>query len=206
MKILIPIQKIPHLIIFTFISFIASSCGSPKTVAEESAGNMNVIINEEIRRFDNKQPIHVESVFYNHHLKGLLNGYLKGDRIAKDQLENTLTPSEITLILNAEEIEHLLRQLDQPGKIPYTPFMANKKVVLEDLSGETSDNTGDRRRIRNMDKDRMLISTPVFTRNNEFAIVDVSKGRLNSMYTSINLYKRGENGFEFYKTLFGFME
>lgn len=85
--------------------------------------------------------------------------------------------------------------------------MGTKKVILEDLTIKKDRNYGQSaQRLKELDKDRMIISTPVFTRDREYAFVDVSKGRLNEMYTTINLYQKSGDQYVFYKTLFGYME
>jgi len=150
--------------------------------------------------------IHIESTYYNPHITGFLTAYSNGDRMATDQLKNTLTESEINKILNPDEIKNLLQQLNSPGKIPYTSFMDSHKVVLEDLHARGDEIIKDNKRLKNIDKDRMIISTPIYTRDKQFAMVDVSKGKLNSMYTTINLYQKVGDAYVFYKTLVGYME
>lgn len=203
----------PRKINFLFLAFtlmISSffiSCGTTTQVTDKNDNAVNQIIDEEVRKFSDAGIIHIESNFYNHNFKGILTAYDNGDRLAKMQLNNSLTEAEIKDLLNPEQIDWLLQQLEQAEKIPYTQFMGNKKVVLEDLTIKKDRNYGQSaQRLKELDKDRMIISTPVFTRDREYAFVDVSKGRLNEMYTTINLYQKSGDQYVFYKTLFGYME
>ena len=193
---------------FTLImSSFLSSCGTTTPVTDKIDNAVNQIIDEEVRKFSDATIIHIESNYYNHNFKGILTAYDNGDRLAKMQLNNSLTEAEIKDLLNPEQIDWLLQQLEQAEKIPYTQFMGNKKVVLEDLTIKKDRNYGQSaQRLKELDKDRMIISTPVFTRDREYAFVDVSKGRLNEMYTTINLYQKSGDQYVFYKTLFGYME
>ncbi|QED38282.1 hypothetical protein FK178_11405 [Antarcticibacterium arcticum] len=200
-------QSFSHLIIALIISSFSVSCGTTTPVIDRNDPAENQIVDEEVRKFSDAGIIHIESNFYNHNFKGILKAYNNGDRLAKMQLNNSLTEAEIKELLNPDQIEWLLQQLEQVDKVPYTPLMASKKVVLEDLTIKKDRNYGQsNQRLKELDKDRMIISTPVFTRNREYAFVDVSKGRLNGMYTTINLYQKSGDKFVFYKTLFGYME
>ena len=203
----------PRKINFLFLAFTLMmssfliSCGTTTPVTDKNDNAVNQIIDEEVRKFSDAGIIHIESNFYNHNFKGILTAYDNGDRLAKMQLNNSLTEAEIKDLLNPEQIDWLLQQLEQAEKIPYTQFMGNKKVVLEDLTIKKDRNYGQSaQRLKELDKDRMIISTPVFTRDREYAFVDVSKGRLNEMYTTINLYQKSGDQYVFYKTLFGYME
>ncbi len=199
-----PSHKKLNFSIFYFsiiIGLFFISCGTPKPVITEGNPAETQIINEEIKRFEDAQVIHLEDTFYNYHIKGILTAYVNGDRVAKDLIKNFLTESEMKVLLVPDEIEFLLQQLEPEKKVPYTRLMADKKIVLEELSSQDSN-----KKIKNLEKDRMLISTPIFTRNREYALVDVSKGSLNAIYTSINLYKRTDEGYVFDKTLIGYME
>ncbi len=191
-------------LIAIFTSFI--SCGTSTPVTTSAEAQEIQILDEEVRRFDNSGLKHIESTYYNPHIKGFLTAYSNGDRMATDQLKNTLTDSEINKILNPEEVKNLLEQLNTSSQVPFTSFMASQKVVLEDLHARGDKNIKDNKRLKDIDKDRMIISTPVFTRDKQFAMVDVSKGKLNSMYTTINLYQKEGDTYVFYKTLVGFME
>lgn len=188
------------------MTFTLFSCGSSTPVTTSAEPSDVQILNEEIRRFDNAGEIHIENTYYNPHIKAFLTAYSNGDRVATDQLKNTLTEPEISKILNEEEIKYLLKQLEAPSAVPYTSFMASHKVVLEDLHDRDDKNAKNNERIKNIDKDRMIISTPIYTRDKQYAMVDVSKGKLNSMYTTINLYQKEGDTYVFYKTLRGYME
>lgn len=197
---------------FLLLTLIASiftlvSCGSSTPVVATTAESVEAqILNEEIKRFENTGVIHIESTYYNPHIKGFLNAYSDGDRKATDQLKSILTVSEINKILNPDELEHLIQQLNDPGRVPTTSLMSSRKIVLEDLNSKGEKNVKNNQRLLNIDKDRMIISTPIFTRDKQFALIDVSKGRLNSMYTTINLYEREGDTYVFSKTLLGYME
>lgn len=182
------------------------SCGTTAPVAEKAEPAQAQILNEEIQRFDDAGLIHIESTYYNPHLRGFLTAYSNGERGVTDQLENILTVSEINEILNPRELEHLIQQLNDPAKVPSTSLTASRKVLLEDLRAKGEKNLKNNQRLLNIEKDRMIISTPIFTRDKEFALIDVSKGKLNSMYTTINLYQKKGNKYIFYKTLLGYME
>lgn len=188
-------------IIFSFIS-----CGTSAPVAVTAEPAVAQILDEEIRRFEDAGVIHIESTYYNPHIKGFLTAYSNGERMATDQLKNILTASEINTILNSGELDHLIAQLNEPSKLPVTSAMSSRKVVLEDLHSKGEKNVKNNQRILNIEKDRMIISTPIFTRDKQFAMVDVSKGKLNSMYTTINLYQKEGDKYMFYKTLLGYME
>lgn len=191
-------------LIAVMISLISCGTSTPATTSAEPYEAQ--ILDEEVRRFDNTGVIHIESTYYNPHIKGLLSAYSKGDRMATDQLKNTLTESEIKKILSPEEVVNLLKQLNTPSKVPFTSYMASKKVVLQDLNARGDKNIKNNKRLKNIEKDRMIISSLIFTRDKEFAMVDVSKGKLNSMYTTINLYQKEGDAYVFYKTLVGYME
>lgn len=200
-------QNFSHLIIAFIISSFAVSCGTTSPIIDQKNPAENQIVDEEVRKFNDAGIIHIESNYYNHNFKGILNAYNNGDRLAKMQLNNSLTEAEIRELLNPDQIEWLLQQLEQVEKVPYTPLMASKKVILEDLTIKKDRNYGQSaQRLKELDKDRMIISTPIFSKNNEYAFVDVSKGRLNGMYTTINLYQKSGDQYVFYKTLFGYME
>src|SRR5690606_2215167 len=147
-----------------------------------------------------------ESTYYNPHIKGFLTAYSNGERMATDQLKNILTVSEINNILNPEELQHLIQQLENPAQLAITPGMTSRKVILEDLHARGEKNVKNNQRLLIIEKDRMIISTPVYTRDQQFAIIDVSKGKLHSMYTTINLYQKEGDKYVFYKTLLGYME
>ncbi len=196
-----------HLIFALILSSFVISCGTTTPVIDQNDPAINQIVDEEVKKFSAAGIIHIESNYYNHNFKGILRAYDNGDRLAKMQLNNSLTEAEIRDLLNPEQIEWLLQQLEQVEKVPYTPLMASKKVILEDLTIKKDRNYGQStQRLKELDKDRMIISTPIFTRNREYAFVDVSKGRLNGMYTTINLYQKSGDQYVFYKTLFGYME
>ncbi|HSP40943.1 MAG TPA: hypothetical protein VLN46_05880 [Gillisia sp.] len=193
----------------TFITsfFTLLSCGSSAPVVTTSAEPSDAqILNEEIRRFEDAGVIHIESTYYNPHIKGFLTAYSDGDRKATDQLKSILTVSEINEILNSAELEHLIQQLDNPGRVPTTTLMTSKKVMLEDLHAKGDKNVKNNQRLLNIEKDRMIVSTPIFTRDKQFAMIDVSKGKLNNMYTTINLYQKKGDTYVYYKTLLGYME
>lgn len=196
---------------FLFVTLFAMifsvlSCGTSAPMAVTAEPAVAQILDEEIRRFEDAGTIHIESTYYNPHIKGFLTAYSNGERMASDQLKNVLTVSEIDKILNELELEHLIEQLNDPSRLPLTSEMTSRKVILEDLHTKGEKNVKNNQRILNIDKDRMIISTPIFTRDKEFAVVDVSKGKLNSMYTTINLYKKEEGKYVFYKTILGYME
>lgn len=196
---------------FLFVTLFAMifsvlSCGTSAPMAVTAEPAVAQILDEEIRRFEDAGTIHIESTYYNPHIKGFLTAYSNGERMATDQLKNVLTVSEIDKILNEPELGHLIEQLDDPSRLPLTSEMTSRKVILENLHTKGEKNVKNNQRILNIDKDRMIISTPIFTRDKEFAVVDVSKGKLNSMYTTINLYKKEEGKYVFYKTLLGYME
>lgn len=196
---------------FLFVTLFAMifsvlSCGTSAPMAVTAEPAVAQILDEEIRRFEDAGTIHIESTYYNPHIKGFLTAYSNGERMATDQLKNVLTVSEIDKILNELELEHLIEQLNDPSRLPLTSEMTSRKVILEDLHTKGEKNVKNYQRILNIDKDRMIISTPIFTRDKEFAVVDVSKGKLNSMYTTINLYKKEEGKYVFYKTILGYME
>ncbi|CAN5188014.1 hypothetical protein BH23BAC2_BH23BAC2_15850 [soil metagenome] len=191
-------------VIIVILSFF--SCGTTAPVAATAEPAVAQILDEEIRRFDNVGVIHIESTYYNPHIKGFLTAYSNGERMATDPFKNTLTASEITKILNPTELDYLINQLVEPAKLPKTPLMVSRKVILEDLHDSNTRNVKNNQRLMNIDKHRMIISTPIFTRDKQFALVDVSKGKLNSMYTTINLYQREGDGYIYYKTLVGYME
>lgn len=196
---------------FLFVTLFAMifsvlSCGTSAPMAVTAEPAVAQILDEEIRRFEDAGTIHIESTYYNPHIKGFLTAYSNGERMATDQLKNVLTVSEIDKILNELELEHLIEQLNDPSRLPLTSEMTSRKVILEDLHTKGEKNVKNNQRILNIDKDRMIISTPIFTRDKEFAVVDVSKGKLNSMYTTINLYKKEEGKYVFYKTILGYME
>ncbi len=200
-------QSFSHLIIALIISSFTISCGTTAPTIDLNDPAENQIIDEEVRKFSDAGIIHIESNYYNHNFKGILNAYNNGDRLAKMQLNNSLTEAEIRELLNPDQIEWLLQQLEQGEKVPYTPLMASKKVILEDLTIKKDRNYGQSaQRLKELDKDRMIISTPIFSKNKEYAFVDVSKGRLNGMYTTINLYQKSGDQYVYYKTLFGYME
>ena len=197
-----------RLLVFALVmsSFIIS-CGTTTPIIDQNDLAVNQIVDEEVKKFSDAGVIHIESNYYNHNFKGILSAYNNGDRLAKMQLNNSLTESEIKELLNPEQIEYLLQQLEQGEKVPFTPLMASRKVILEDLTIKKDRHYGQsNQRLKELDKDRMIISTPIFTRNKEYAFVDVSKGRLNGMYTTINLYQKIGDQYVFYKTLFGYME
>ena len=192
-------------LIITFFTLL--SCGSSTPVVTPSAEPSTAqILNEEIRRFENAGVIHIESTYYNPHIKGFLNAYNDGDRKATDQLKSILTVSEINEILNPAELENLIQQLENPGKVPATNTMTSKKVMLEDLHAKGDKNVKNNQRLLKIEKDRMIVSTPIFTRDKQFAMIDVSKGKLNNMYTTINLYQKEGDTYVYYKTLLGYME
>lgn len=186
--------------------FTISSCKTTAPVEVQAEPAQAQILNEEIRRFDDAGVIHIESTYYNPHLKGFLTAYSNGERGVTNQLESILTVSEISKIMNPGELEYLIQQLNNPTKIPSTSLMASRKVLLEDLRERGEENLNNNERLLNIEKDRMIISTPIYTRDKEFALIDVSKGRLNSMYTTINLYQKEGDNYVFYKTLLGNME
>lgn len=197
--------------VFSFIIFATVftlvSCGTAVPVANTTADAATAqLLDEEIKRFDNAGIIHIESTFYNPHIKGFLIAYSNGDRMATDQLKSVLTVAEINAILIPGELEHLIQQLDNPTRVPTTSLMASRKVVLEDLHDKNDKVLNNNQRLLNIDKNRMIISTPVFTRDKQFALIDVSKGKLNNMYTTINLYQREGDTYVFSKTLLGYME
>lgn len=197
--------------IFLPIIFIAaiitlSSCRSTTPVTNQADPDVANILDEEIRRFDDAGIIHMESTYYNPHIKGFLTAYRDGDRKTTDQLKSILTVSETNNILNPAELDHLIQQLNDPGKVPTTSLMTARKVVLQDLNARGQVNVKNNQRLLNIEKDRMIISTPIFTRDKQFALIDVSKGKLNNMYTTINLFQREGNTYVFYKTLLGYME
>lgn len=198
--------KIILLPTFIVSIFTIISCGSsaPLSITAEPAEGQ--LLNEEIRRFEDAGVIHIENTYYNPHIQGFLTAYSNGERIATDQLKNILTVSEINKILNPGEVEHLLQQLKNPAKVPSTSLMASRKVILEDLHAQGKNNIKNNDRILNIEKDRMIISTPIFTSDKQFALIDVSKGKLHSMYTTINLYERKGDDYIFYKTLLSYME
>src|SRR5690606_4545197 len=105
---------------------------------------------------------HIESTYYNPHIKGFLTAYNTGDRMATEQLRNVLTTAEINKILNIEELEYLIAQLNEPAKLPITPAMTSRKVILEDLHTRGEKNIRNNQRLLNIEKDRMIISTPIF--------------------------------------------
>lgn len=192
-------------LISTFFTLL--SCGSSIPIVTSPAQPAeSQILNEEIRRFEDAGVIHIESTYYNPHVKGFLTAYSNGERIATDQLKSILTDSEINKIMNSTELEHLIQQLENPGKLPTTTLMTTNKVMLEDLHSKGEKNVKNNQKLLNIEKDRMIISTPIFTRDNEFALIDVSKGKLNNMYTTINLYQKEGDTYVFYKTLLGYME
>src|SRR5690606_2638696 len=128
-----PLNKIFKL---TFLStfFILVSCVTSTPVVETTANpSITQILDEEITRFENAGVIHIESTYYNPHIKGFLTAYNNGDRMATEQLRNVLTTAEINKILNIEELEYLIAQLNEPAKLPITPAMTSRKVILEDL-------------------------------------------------------------------------
>ncbi len=188
------------------VFFSLASCGSSSPTAATAEPAEAQILNEEIRRFDNSGVIHIESTYYNPHIKGFLTAYGNGERKATDQLRSILTVSEIDKILNPSELEHLIQQLNDPSRVPTTSFMTSRKVILEDLNSRGEKNVKNNQRLLNIEKDRMIISNPIFTRDKQFALIDVSKGKLNNMYTTINLYQREGDTYVFYKTLLGYME
>lgn len=190
----------------TIAIFSIFSCGTTAPVEVKAEPAQAQILNEEIRRFDNAGVIHIESTYYNPHLKGFLTAYSKGERVVTDRLESILTVSEISKILNPGELEYLIQQLNNPSKVPSTSLTASRKVILEDLRARGEKNLKNNQRLLNIEKNRMIISTPIYTRDKEFALIDVSKGRLNSMYTTINLYQKEGDNYVFYKTLLGNME
>jgi len=193
----------------TLIAIIITlvSCGSSNPVVTSTAEpGVAQILNEEIRRFENAGVIHIESTYYNPHIKGFLTAYSNKERIATDQLKSVLTVSEINTILNPSELEHLIQQLNDPTKVPVTSFITSRKVILEDLHEKGEKNVKNNQRLLNIEKDRMIISTPVFTRDKQFALIDISKGKLNNMYTTINLYQKEGDTYVYYKTLLGYME
>src|SRR5690606_15126314 len=194
--------------LFTLIAFVFTlvSCGSATPVVVTATPAEAQILDEEIKRFDNAGVIHIESTYYNPHIKGFLTAYSDGDRKTTDQLKNVLNVSEINKILNPEELDHLINQLNDPSKLPLTPAMTSRKVVLEDLHSRGEKNIKNNQRLLNIEKDRMIISTPIFTRDKQFALIDVSKGKLNNMFTTINLYEREGDTYVFSKTLLGYME
>ncbi len=183
-----------------------TSCGSTAPVPIQAEPQVANILDEEIRRFEDAGVIHIESTYYNPHIKGFLTAYSNGERKATDQLKSILTVSEINTILNPAELDHLIRQLNEPGKVPGTPFMTSRKVILEDLNARGEQNVKNNQRLLNIEKDRMILSTPIFTRDKQFALIDVSKGKTNNMFTTINLYQREGNTYVFYKTLLAYME
>lgn len=205
MKYVLVLKKF-HLI--TVIAFIFSffSCGTTVPVTTTAEPAVAQILNEEIQRFDDAGVIHIESTYYNPHIKGFLTSYSNGERIATDPLKNILTVPEKNEILNPEELEHLIQQLNNPSKVPVTSAMTSRKVILEDLHARGEKNEKNNQRLLNIEKDRMIISTPIFTRDKKFAMIDVSKGKLNSMFTTINLYQKEGDVYVFYKTLLGYME
>jgi len=205
MKNPLSLNKILPLILIAF-SFALSSCGSAKPVTNIADQEVANILDEEIRRFDDAGIIHIESTYYNPHIKGFLSAYRDGDRKTTDQLKSILTVSEINNILNRAELDNLIQQLNDPGKVPTTSLMTSRKVVLQDLNARGEANVKNNQRLLNIEKDRMIISTPIFTRNKQFALIDVSKGKLNNMYTTINLYQKEGDTYVFYKTLLGYME
>lgn len=187
--------------------FILISCVTHAPVVSTTANPaVAQILDEEINRFENAGVIHIESTYYNPHIKGFLTAYNNGDRMATDQLRNVLTAAEINEILNPDELGYLIDQLNDPQKLPTTRAMTTRKVILEDLHSRGEKNIRNNQRLLNIEKDRMIISTPVFTSDKEFAIIDVSKGKLHAMYTTINLYKMEDGKYVFYKTLLGYME
>jgi arsenate reductase-like glutaredoxin family protein len=194
------------LIILIAIATTFSSCGSATPATIQAQPDVANILDEEIRRFEDAGIIHIESTYYNPHIKGFLTAYSEGDRKTTDQLKSILTVSEIKSILNPAELNHLIQQLNDPGKVPSTSIMTSRKVLLQDLNARGEQNVKNNQRLLNIEKDRMIISTPIFTRDKEFALIDVSKGKLNNMYTTINLYQREGNSYVFYKTLLGYME
>lgn len=192
-------------IIVSIFSFI--SCGTTAPLATTTAdAAVAQLLDEEIKRFDNTGVIHLESTYYNPHIKGFLTAYSNGERMATDQLKNILTVGEINAILNSGELENLIQQLENPATVPSTPLMVSRKVILEDLHTKKDKNINNNQRVLNIDKNRMIISTPVFTRDKQYALIDVSKGKLNNMYTTINLYQREGDTYVFSKTLLGYME
>lgn len=207
-----PVMKAPRylknflsILIIAFF-FTLGSCGSSTPVTSTADTAEAQILNEEIRRFEDAGVIHIESTYYNPHIKGFLTAYSNGERKATDQLKSILTVSEINQILNSTELEHLIQQLNDPAKVPSTSLMTSRKVVLQDLNARGQQNVKNNQRLLNIEKDRMIISTPIFTRDKQFALIDVSKGKLNNMYTTINLYQREGDSYVFHKTLLGYME
>lgn len=192
--------------IISVFSFI--SCGTNVPVIKNQTAPPAVaqLLDEEIKRFENSGVIHIESTYYNPHIKGFLTAYSNGDRNTTDQLKGILTDSEINAILNAEEVAYLIQQLENHAKVPSTLLMTSQKVILEDLHDKKDKDLNNNQRILNIDKNRMIISTPVFTRDKQFALIDVSKGKLNNMYTTINLYQKEGDTYVFSKTLLGYME
>lgn len=182
------------------------SCGTTTPVGVKAEPAHAQLIDEEIQRFDDAGVIHIESTYYNPHIKGFLTAYNNGERMVTDQLQNILTVSEINKILNPGELNHLIQQLNDPAKVPATSLTVSRKVLLEDLRAGGEKPMNNNQRLADIEKDRMIISTPIYTRDKEFAFIDVSKGRLNSMYTTINLYHKKGSDYVFYKTLLAYME
>ena len=126
----------PRKINFLFLAFTIMlssfliSCGTTTPVTDKNNNAVNQIIDEEVRKFSDANISHIESNYYNHNFKGILTDYDNGDRLAKMQLNNSLTEAEIKDLLNPEQIDWLLQQLEQIEKIPYTQLMGTKKVIL----------------------------------------------------------------------------
>jgi len=126
-----------------------------------------IILKKEIDR-----PFLIDTSLQKVHFNFKLNNYLKSYLLKKSK-GNTL--------FKDEDPNLLTKQLDSKLSI-----VGDKKAIPFNFEKQ-----GDR--LSNISKNRLYLSNPVFFENSDSAIIAVSSGVINSMDSSIHLYKKVSN-------------
>lgn len=187
---------------FLVISLFFISCSTLKQDIEQ---DKKIIIEKEIYRL---LPFFKdETVYLDFNLNNNIKFYLEENKqnsnphLKDYYLNNRLSDEDIKLIFNEQEVDYLVKQLQQ-NKFNIYKLDLSKNIILNDTQKEKENIKGNGLKSANYyTNKRIFLSIPVILKKGNYAIIAYSSGSIDSSSGGFRIYKRVNKERVFYEVI-----